>query len=157
MRFLFKLAFCAALALSATAASAHDYEKGSIFLDHPWSRATPHGATVGAGYVVIQNKGPSPDRLIGASAEVAGRVEIHEMAMELGIMKMRPLPRGLAVKARATATLKPGGYHFMFMDLKRALKEGEHFKGTLVFEKAGTIEVEFTVEGMGTQPNKRGH
>jgi copper(I)-binding protein len=147
MRYLWKLMLC--LALSLSPAFAHDYTRGAIFLDHPWSRAMPQSATVAAGYVVIKNKGRTADRLIGGTAEIAGRVEIHEMTVIDGIMKMRPLPRGVEIKARSTATLKPGGYHIMFMDLKRPLKEGERFKGTLVFEKAGTIEVEFAVEAMG--------
>jgi len=152
MRSSFKLALCAVL-LSAVAASADDYTKGSLTIERPWSRATPAGADVAAGYLVIANKGPGADRLIAASAEVAGRVEIHEMTMEHDIAKMRPLARGLEVQPGASAELAPGGYHLMLLDLKRPLKAGERFKGTLVFEKAGTIEVEFAVEAMGAMPN----
>jgi copper(I)-binding protein len=156
MHFLFKLVLCVALALPA-AASAQEYTKGSIFIDHPWSRATPHGATVAAGYLAIENRGPAADRLISVSAEIAGRIEIHEMSMDHGVMKMRPLARGLEIKPQSTATLKPGGYHIMFMNLKRPLKEGERFKGVLVFERAGAIEVEFIVQAIGAQPKMQGH
>lgn len=156
MRFASRLILAAAFASIATFVSAHDYAKGSLKIDHPWSRATPHGAQVAGGYLVIENKGADADRLVSATSEIAGRVEIHEMTVQDGIMKMRPLPRGLEIKPGATAKLEPGGYHVMFMNLKRPLKQGEKFKGTLVFEKAGTLEVEFNVEAMGASPG-HGH
>jgi copper(I)-binding protein len=146
--------FTLAASLFATASLAHDYQKGSLFIDHPWSRATPHGAAVAGGYLVIENKGTSPDRLIGGSAEIAGRVEIHEMSMQGGVMKMRPLARGLEIKGGGSAKLAPGGYHIMFVDLKRPLGQGERFKAVLQFEKAGAIEVEFAVEAMGAGEHK---
>ena len=152
MRFFSQLFLVATFAAMATIASALDYAKGSLKIDHPWSRATPHGAQVAGGYLVIENKGTSADRLVSATSEIAGRVEIHEMAVQDGIMKMRPLARGLEIKPGATAKLEPGGFHVMFMNLKRPLKQGEKFKGTLVFEKAGPIEVEFDVEAMGASP-----
>jgi copper(I)-binding protein len=158
MRFRFKLAFCVALILSAAAASADDYTKGSLTIAGPWSRATPHGASVAAGYFVIANKGADADRLVSALSEIADRVEIHEMRVEQGIAKMRPLAHGLEVKAGASAKLEPGGYHLMFMSLKRPLKGGDRFKGTLVFEKAGSVEVEFAVQAMGATPgHKKSH
>jgi copper(I)-binding protein len=158
MRVSLKLALCAALLLSAVPASADDYTKGSLTIAGPWSRATPHGAAVAAGYLSIANKGPEADRLLSATAEIAGRVEIHEMKVEHGVAKMRPLERGLEVKPGASAKLEPGGYHLMFMNLNRPLKTGDRFKGTLVFEKTGPVEVEFTVQAMGAAPgHKKGH
>jgi copper(I)-binding protein len=158
MRSFLKLALFAALMLPATAAQAEDYTKGPLTIENPWSRATPHSATVAAGYFVIANKGADADRLVSASAEIAGRVEIHEMRVDQGVMKMRPLAQGLDVKPGAGAKLEPGGYHLMFLDLKRALKAGERFKGTLVFEKAGAVEVEFAVQPMGATPgHKKAH
>lgn len=154
MRFFSRLFLAATFAAISTIAAAHDYTKGSLKIDHPWSRATPHGAQVAGGYLVIENKGADADRLVSATSEIAGRVEIHEMAVQDGIMKMRPLARGLEIKPGATAKLEPGGFHVMFMNLKRPLKQGEKFKGTLVFEKAGPLEVEFDVEAMGAS---RGH
>jgi copper(I)-binding protein len=129
---------------------AHEFKAGSIEIDHPWSRATPPGAKVAAGYAAIRNTGGEPDRLIAVSGEIAGRTEIHEMAVDAnGVMTMRPVAGGIEVPAGGLAELKPGGFHIMFMDLKGGAKEGETFKGTLTFEKAGTIEVEFAVEAMG--------
>lgn len=130
---------------------AEPVKAGSISIEQPWSRATPGGAKVGAGYLIIKNGGATPDKLVSVSTEVAGRTEIHEMSMTDGVMKMRPLPDGLPVPANGTVALKPGSYHLMLLDLKRPLKEGETFAGTLTFETAGTVDVTFAVEGRGAK------
>lgn len=137
---------------------AHDYKVGDIEIDHPWSRATPEGARVAAGYVVIKNYGSAADRLVSASGEISGRTEIHEMAVDArGVMTMRPLADGLEIPAGGQAELKPGSFHIMFLDLQRGAKEGETFKGTLTFEKAGSVEVEYAVEAMGGELGHNGH
>jgi hypothetical protein len=82
----------------------------------------------------------------------AGKFEIHEMKMTAGVMQMRPLPDGLEIKPGETVEFKPGSYHFMFTGLKQPLQQGQSVKGTLVFEKAGTIEVEYKVEPIGGTP-----
>jgi copper(I)-binding protein len=152
-----EIALAATLVVLVAGASAQDYTKGPLVIDRPWSRATPHGATVAAGYLVIENKGPNPDRLVSVAAEIAGRSEIHEMAVDQGVARMRPLARGLEIRPGAAVKLEPGGRHLMFVDLKRPLKPGERFKGTLVFEKAGPVEVEFVVRAMGATPVHKGH
>src|SRR5450631_1185393 len=113
------------------------------------SRATPGGAKVGGGYLTIENKGSTPDRLIGGSADVAGKVEIHEMAMNNGVMTMRPLDKGLTIEPGKTVKLAPGGYHLMMSDLKSPLKRGDKLPVTLEFEKAGKVTVSFDVQGIG--------
>jgi periplasmic copper chaperone A len=123
---------------------------GDLTVSAPWSRATPATAPVAAGYVEIRNNGSAPDRLIGATVAVAGRVEIHEMAVVDGVMRMRPLANGLTIPGGRTVTLAPGGYHLMLMELRRQLAQGDRLAGTLVFERAGQIEVEFEVGGIGT-------
>lgn len=135
------------------AAVAHDYKAGALQIDHPWSRATPGGASVAAGYLVVKNTGTTPDRLISATAPFAGRVEIHEMGMKDGVMVMRPVPDGLTIPPGGSVELKPGGFHIMFQDLKTPLKEGTFVDGTLTFEKAGTVPVQFKVEGLGAPGN----
>lgn len=145
------------LALSAGVA-ALEFKAGEIEVEHPWSRQTPGGAQVAAGYVVIRNQGASPDRLVSAAAEVAGHTEIHEMAVADGVMTMRSLPDGVEIPANGEVVLKPGGRHLMFLELKRPLKKGESFSGSLVFEKAGTVKVSFSVAAMGaTEPDHEGH
>ena len=139
----------AALALAAGSALAQDYKVGTIEIEHPWARATPKGATIGAGYMTITNKGAEPDRLLGGAVGFAQRFEIHSMAMEQGVMKMREVKDGLEIKPGETLQLKPGGYHVMFVDLKQPLAQGDRVKVTLTFAKAGTIDVEYSVEAMG--------
>lgn len=129
---------------------AHEYAAGDIEVDHPWSRATLPGAKVAAGYFVVRNNGVEADRLVSVSSEISARGEIHEMSVSAeGVMTMRPVPNGLEIPAGGEVALKPGSYHLMFMELKQGPKEGERFKGTLTFEKAGSVEVEFSVEAMG--------
>ena len=65
---------------------------------------------------------------------------------------MRPIKDGVELKPGATVELKSGGYHLMMFDLKQPLKQGDHVKGTLTFEKAGPVDVEFAVEGVGGAP-----
>jgi periplasmic copper chaperone A len=142
----------AVLAFAATAASAHDYKAGSLEIKHPWSRATPKGATVAGGYMSIVNTGSAPDRLIGGSVEGAGKFEVHEMSMDGGVMKMRPLTKGLEIKPGQTVELKPGSYHVMFVGLKQPFEQGKRVKGTLEFETAGKVNVEYTVEAIGASP-----
>jgi len=133
-------------------AHAHDYKAGPLTIAHPWTRATPKSATVAGGYLKITNTGSTPDRLTGGSAEVARKFEIHEMSMDGGVMKMRELKNGLEIPPGATVELKPGSYHIMMMNLSRPLAKGEKVKGSLTFEKAGKVELEFAVEAMGGMP-----
>lgn len=151
-------AVAAALALLAVGpATAHEFKSGPIEVVHPWARATPPAAKVGGGYAEIRNDGAEPDRLVSATAEVAGRVEIHQMGMKDGVMTMRPVEDGVPVPANGSAALAPGGFHLMMMELKRPLKAGESFAGTLTFEKAGTIAVTFEVAPIGATGAGTGH
>jgi copper(I)-binding protein len=151
------LAIAFALALSAAPAIAQEFKAGDITIDNPWSRATPKGAEVGAGYLTIHNNGAAPDRLTGGTADFAN-VEVHEMSMVGGVMKMRELKDGLVVPAHGAVTLAPSGYHLMFTGLKQPLVKGAVAKATLTFEHAGAIPVEFAVRGVGAsgggQPKK---
>jgi periplasmic copper chaperone A len=90
-----------------------------------------------------------PDRLVGGSATIAAHVEVHEMAMDNGVMKMRELEKGLEIKPGETVELKPGGYHMMLMNLKEPAVDGGKVEGTLVFEKAGTIAIYYHVRALG--------
>ncbi len=135
--------------LTTTPLQAADIKSGDLVIAQPWSRATPGGAKVAGGYVTITNTGSGPDRLVGGSAAVAGRVEVHEMAVDSGIMKMRQLEAGLPLPAGQTVRLAPGGLHLMLMDLKSGLKQGETVPVTLEFEKAGKVDVPFQVEAVG--------
>jgi copper(I)-binding protein len=130
-------------------AEAGDAKAGDLVISQAWSRATPGGAKVAGGYLTIDNKGTSPDRLLGGTSSVAGKVEVHEMSMADGVMTMRPLDKGLPVEPGKSVKLAPGGYHLMLMDLKTPLKQGEGVAVTLEFEKAGKVEVSLDVQGVG--------
>ena len=137
--------------LFAAPVRAEEVKAGDLVITQAWSRATPGGAKIGGGYLTIENKGSVADRLIGGSGDVAGKVEVHEMAMNDGVMKMRPLDKGLAIEPGKTVKLAPGGYHLMMTDLKSPLKQGDKLPITLEFEKAGKVQVSFEVEGVGAQ------
>ena len=142
------------VSLTASTAQAGDYKVGALEVASPWSRATPKGATVAAGYMKITNTGTEPDRLVGGSSDVATSFQIHEMRMEKGVAKMRPLTKGLEIKPGQTVELVPASFHIMFAGLKRPLAAGDRIKATLTFEKAGPVEVEYDVQAMGATPDR---
>ena len=137
--------------LFAAPVRAEEVKAGDLVITQAWTRATPGGAKIGGGYLTIENKGAAPDRLIGGSADFAGKVEVHEMAMNNGVMTMRPLEQGLAIEPGKTVKLAPGGYHLMMFDLKSPLKQGDKAPVTLQFEKAGKVSLSLEVEGIGAQ------
>ena len=146
------LASAALLAcLIAAPARAQEVKAGDLVITQAWSRATPGGAKIAGGYLTIENKGTAPDRLIGGSAEVSDKIQVHEMAVNNGVMTMRPLDKGLTIEPGRTVKLAPGGYHLMMFDLKSPLKAGEKVPVTLDFEKAGKVTVTLNVEAMGAQ------
>jgi periplasmic copper chaperone A len=144
--------FFFAVGMAVSVASAGEYKAGSLEISDPWSRATPKGSSVAAGYMTIKNSGSTPDRLLSGSSDVAPKFEVHEMKMEGGIAKMRPVKGGLEIKPGETVELKPGSFHLMFVGLKKPLSAGDQFKATLVFEKAGSVNVDYDVRAMGAQP-----
>jgi len=139
------------LASFSASARAEEIKAGDLVISQAWSRATPSGAKVAGGYLTIENKGSAPDRLIGGAGDIAGKVEVHEMAMNNGVMTMRPLEKGLAIEPGKTVKLAPGGYHLMMFDLKGPLKQGDKLPVTLEFEKAGKVTVSLDVQGVGAQ------
>ena len=149
-----KLGFVAALVLAtcmAGTAHADDVMVGTLKLTAAWTRATPKGATVGGGYFTITNTGSAADRLVGGASDVSNRFEIYEMSMDKGVMKMREITSGIEIKPGQTIRFEPSGYHVMFVGLKQPLKEGDHIKATLQFEKAGNASVDFVVESIGAR------
>jgi periplasmic copper chaperone A len=149
-----RIAAVAGLALAVFAGSsayAGDASANGVKVSAAWARATPKSAPVGGGYLTISNSGPVADRLIGGSSDAAARFEIHNMSMDDGVMKMRPAEAGIEIKPGQTVELKPGGYHVMFVGLKKPLTQGDHVKATLKFEKAGDVAVDFIIEGIGAQ------
>jgi len=156
-RYLIAISAAVFAAWLAIPAQAEDAAIGPIKIFAPWARATPKGASVGGGYMTITNTGSAPDRLLGGSTDISSRFEIHEMSMDNGVMKMRAVPTGVELKPGQTIEFKPGGYHLMFLGLKQPLEQGGHVRATLQFEKAGKVDVDFTVESIGAQNPSGGH
>jgi copper(I)-binding protein len=127
-------------------AEAHEFKVGTLDIGHPWSRPTPKDANIAGGYLTITNKGKVADRLIGGASPAASQIEVHEMANVDGMMKTRPLAGGLEIKPGKTVELKPGAYRILLLGLKEPLQIGQKVKGTLVFEKAGPVEIVYNVE-----------
>ena len=151
MKLLKTLAAAAMLTIVASAAQAEDVTLGNLTLSKTWTRATPPKAMAGGGFVEITNSGTEADRLIAASSPVAKKVELHEMAINDGVMVMREKEGGIEVPAGETVALKPGGLHIMFMGLNAPLEEGTVVPVKLTFEKAGDVEIKLDVQKMGAK------
>lgn len=123
---------------------------GNLELTGPFTRATLPNAPVAGGFVTITNKGEA-DRLLSATSPISDVVQLHEMKMEGDVMKMNEVAGGIEIPAGGTVTLAPGGLHIMFMGLKERLIEGGSVPVTLTFEKAGTVQIELSVEGIAAK------
>ena len=134
--------------LSAFIFSAAFAAQAQVQIEKPWARATAPGASVAGGYMVIRNQGIAGDRLVGVSSPASAKVEMHVHINDNGVMKMREV-RGYDVPAKGAFELKPGGSHLMFMDIKRPFKEGEKLPVKLKFQRAGEVNAEFLVGGLG--------
>ncbi len=135
----------------------HKAMAGGIMIENAFSRETLPNQPVAGAFMTVTNTNDAGDMLIGGTSTVAGRVEIHEMAMQGDVMKMRALADGLKVQAGETVELKPGGYHVMMFDLNHALKEGETIEITLKFAKAGDVTVPVVVHGKTAQSSHGAH
>ncbi len=120
---------------------------GDITVKDVWARASAGMARAGAAFMTIHNSGEA-DKLVSAKANVSKRAELHTHLKEDGMMKMRQV-KEVVVPANGMAMLKPGGHHVMFMGLNAPFKEGEMFPLTLVFEKAGEVNVKVMVKKAG--------
>jgi periplasmic copper chaperone A len=135
-----------AAVFAASGATAHEYKVGALDIGHPWSRPTPKDASIAGGYLTITNKGKVADRLIGGASPAASQIEVHEMADVDGVTKTRALANGLEIKPGKTIELKPGSYRILLLGLKEPFQLGQKVKGTLVFEKAGPVEIVYNIE-----------
>jgi periplasmic copper chaperone A len=127
-----------------------------VEIEGAWSRATPPGAKVAAGYFVIHNKAAVPDRLVGAASPAAARVETHIVEKQGDVLRMREV-KGYDVPAKGSFELKPSGPHLMLIDIKRPLKEGEKVPVVLRFQNAGEVKAELDVKGLGATQQPKGH
>ena len=138
----------------AQAGDAHKY--GGLMVKEVWSRAT--SARNGVAYMTIFNHSGGMDRLVAVESDVAKKAELHTHSMNDGVMRMRRIS-AIEVHPGEPAVLAPGGTHVMLMGLHKILKEGQPFTMSLVFEKAGKIEVDVAVHkagAMGYGGHKKG-
>ncbi|MFO1017075.1 MAG: copper chaperone PCu(A)C [Hyphomonadaceae bacterium] len=119
-------------------------QAGDIVIENAWVGATNPGATVGAGYVTIRNSGPRSERLTSAASDAADHVELHEMSVTNGMMRMHPVA-AIEIPAGGAVTLAPGGLHIMFLDIGAPFAVGSTVPVTMHFEHQGDVQVEFTV------------
>ena len=117
---------------------------GQIQIENPWSRATPAGTKIAAGYLVVKNTSATPDRLLSATSPAAERVETHVHIREGEIMRMREV-KGYDIPASGSFELKPGGAHLMFMNIRAPFREGDRIPVVLRFQRAGEVKIEFAV------------
>nr|WP_272213646.1 copper chaperone PCu(A)C [Marinicella sp. W31]MDC2879608.1 copper chaperone PCu(A)C [Marinicella sp. W31] len=130
---------------------ASDVMVGDLEISGTFARATLPGAPVGGGFLTITNRGDTDDRLVSASSEVAGVVQLHNMRMDGDVMKMYQMPDGIPLPAHETVTLKPGGLHVMFMKLNGPLVEDSVIDVELTFEEAGKVTVAFPVKSIAAK------
>lgn len=121
---------------------------GDLRIERPWSRVTPPGTPVGAGYMTVVNTADEPDRLIAVESPAAGRVQIHRSVKKDGASSMVHQKDGVIVPPDGRIEFRPGDYHLMLMQLDEPLEEGERVPVTLRFERAGRIEVELVVRAL---------
>jgi len=139
-----KLALAGALALATGAVAAHEITLGDIEIIHPYVFETPPGAMAGGGFMTIANNGETADRLLAVEADYP-KVQIHQSVVKDGVGQMLPVT-AIDLPPGETVALEPGGYHIMFIGLgNNRFKAGEEIPATLVFEKAGKVEIDFKV------------
>lgn len=125
-----------------------------VHVEGAWSRATPPGATAGAGYMVIANTAGTADRLVEVRTPAAARAQIHRSVEKDGSVEMRHQDNGVAIPAEGEVRLTPGGYHLMLRQLASPLEAGETFPVSLRFERAGTLTVPVSVKPLTYQPGE---
>lgn len=136
-----------ALFAAAPLAQAHGYKLGQLEIGHPYARATVPGQPAAGAYLSLENKGTASDKLVALSSPASKSAEIHTMAMEGNLMKMREVDGGLEIKPGQKIAMQPGnGYHIMLIGLSKPLKAGDKVPLTLTFEKAGKVDVTLNVE-----------
>lgn len=141
------MAICAVAAGGAALAQT----QGPLTVVQPWSRATAPSQKAGGVFLRIENASGQPDRLIGVESKVADTASLHAMTRDGDVMKMRPVEGGVAVPANGHVVLAPGGRHIMLIGLHNRLAKGSAFPLTLIFERAGRVEIEAVIEAAGSR------
>lgn len=126
-----------------------------VTVERPWGRATPPGATIGVGFMLLKNAGATAERVVGASSPVAGSVQMHVTTRLGDVMRMRQV-ESFDIPAGGAFELKPGGAHLMLVGLRRPLTQGERVPLSLRLERGGELRIELSVAAMGARhPEQR--
>lgn len=154
------LAFMAFLAVAASGtvlAQTPEHKQRPLTIVQPWSRATAPSQKTGGVFLRIENASGQPDRLIGVETDRADAASLHTMIRDGDVMKMRPVEGGIEVPANGHVVLAPGGRHVMLIGLRQRLIRASTVPLTLIFERAGRVEIEAIVEAAGSRgPAKMG-
>lgn len=144
-------------ALIASTAVAQHKATGAIRIDHSYARATMPGQTSGGAYLTLENRGDQADTLVAVQSPAAQSVEIHTMAMNGNVMRMREIG-AIDIKPGEKIVMRPGeGYHLMLMGLKAPLKAGDRLPLTLTFRNSGKMETAIVVDDGSMHHGETGH
>jgi copper(I)-binding protein len=137
-----------ALFLAPVTAGAHEFKIGALTIEHPYGPDTPPNARTAVAYMTIRNDGDTPDRLLRAISARADSVELHTTVRDGDVMRMRDVD-AIDIPPHKSVTFAPAGLHAMLVGLKGAFAVGQTVPMTLVFEKAGTVEIGVLVQKPG--------
>ncbi len=132
-------------------AQAHEHKQGPLTVVHPWSRATAPSQKAGGVFLRIRNDSNQPDRLIGVESDMADAASLHTLIRDGDVMRMRPVQGGIEVPANGEVVLAPGGNHVMLIGLREQLIKESRIPLTLIFERAGRVEIVAVVEAAGSR------
>ena len=116
-----------------TSSYCHDYSLNGVKVHHPVLKVVKEDSKVGAGYAKIINNTEKKIILIGIESKIAESQEIHEVIVQDDVYKMRPLKKGIVIKANNEIELKPKSYHFMFYNIKKILEKDAMLAANLIF------------------------
>ncbi|GAB4559578.1 MAG: copper chaperone PCu(A)C [Ruegeria sp.] len=133
--------------LAATVLSTAAFADSIISVEDAYARSSGMNAKAGAAFMMIKNTGDTDDRLVSVQSDVAARVELHTHTIdENGVAKMMQVEEGFAIPAGEAHMLQRGGDHVMFMGIKQPFEQGAKIPVTLVFERAGAVQIEIRVD-----------
>ena len=134
-------------AFSGARAQSQEVKLGDLVITQPWVRAAPKGSELTSGYLTIENKGATANRLVGGSTGVAEKLQIQKTSKAGGATTATPLEGGLAIAPGEKVALVPGSYKLALLKLNAKLTKGTQAPISLEFEKGGKITVSFDVLG----------
>lgn len=135
---------------------AHHATAGAPAVTQVWSRAMPPSAPTGAVYFTLRNPGDKADRLIDVRTPRAEKAELHTHVHEGEVMRMQRID-AVDVPAGGEVEFKPGGHHVMLFKLSEPLVAGEQFPLTLIFENAGEVDIEVSIQDQAPESSDSGH